>query len=414
MTEEERKDLALLRYGIIAPAVCHMLPEGKTLKEFFEEAAEKTYDGPNGKKLHFTASTFERWYYFYQKKGFDGLLKQPRKDNGKSRKIDSEIYEQIEQMKMESPRMPATEVLKKLVDRKIIAQDEISLSTVTRCVNQIKQEKDFPAATDMRRYERPHINEVWCGDSCVGPKITIEGGKRRIYIIALIDDASRYITGARVFYKDNFNSLLQVMKSAVAKFGVPNLWNFDNGGAYKNRQMELLAARTGSTVHYCHPYTPTQKAKIERWFKTLRDKWLATTNLSELSSLSAIQESLDRFVDTYNHTVHSSLNGKTPDERFFSEPEYIRRLSREEVEQNFLLEIDRRVSPDCVLTIDDVEYEVDSRYAKQRVKLRYSPDMKEIYLVENNGTLKPVRLLNKQENAQVKRQKIYLSGGEEN
>lgn len=412
MTEEERKDYALLRYGIIAPAVCHMLPEGKTLKEFFEEAAEKTYDGPTGKKLHFAASTFERWYYFYRKKGFDGLLNQPRSDNGKSRKIDDEVFALIEQMKKESPKMPATEVLQNLIDGKVIAPDEISLSTVTRCVNQIKQEKDFPAATDMRRYERPHINEVWCGDSCVGPKITIEGGKRRIYVIALIDDASRFITGARVFYKDNFNSLLQVMKSAVSKFGVPSLWNFDNGSAYKNRQMELLAARTGSTVHYCHPYTPTQKAKIERWFRTLRDKWLATTNLSEFSSLSAIQESLDRFVDKYNHTVHSSLNGKTPDERFFSEPEYIRRLSREEVEQNFLLEIDRRVSADCVISIDDVEYEVDSRYAKQRVKLRYSPDMKDIYLVENDGTLKPIRLLNKQENALVKRQKIYLSGGE--
>ena len=43
MTEEKRKEYALMRYGIIAPAVCHMIPEGKTRKEFFEEAADKTY-----------------------------------------------------------------------------------------------------------------------------------------------------------------------------------------------------------------------------------------------------------------------------------------------------------------------------------------------------------------------------------
>ena len=304
-------------------------------------------------------------------------------------------------------------MLQNLEDLGIIAHGEICLSTVTRCVNQIVQERDFPVCTDMRRYELAHINEVWCGDSCVGPKITIDGGKRRIYVIALIDDASRYITGAKVFYRDNFNSLLQVMKSAVSKFGVPKLWNFDNGGAYKNRQMELLAARIGSTVHYCHPYTPTQKAKIERWFRTLRDKWLAVTDLSEYASLEAIQASLDQFVDKYNHTVHSSLKGKTPDDRFFSEPEYIRRLSKEDIEKNFLLEVDRRVSPDCVLTIDDVEYEVDSRYARRRVKLRYSPDMAEIFLVESDDTLTPIRLLNKQENADVKRRKIYLSGGED-
>ena len=176
--------------------------------------------------------------------------------------------------------------------------------------------------------------------------------------------------------------------------------------------MELLAARIGSTVHYCHPYTPTQKSKIERWFRTLRDKWLAITNLEEFSSLSEIQKSLDLFVDKYNHTVHSSLGGLTPDGRFFSEPGYIRRLTAEEIEKNFLLEVDRRVSADCVITIDNVEYEVESRYARKRVKLRYAADMKTIYLVEDNNTYTPIRLLNKQENALVKRSKIYLSGGE--
>lgn len=35
----------------------------------------------------------------------------------------------------------------------------------------------------MRRYERAHINEVWCGDSSVGPYIKIDGTKKRTYII---------------------------------------------------------------------------------------------------------------------------------------------------------------------------------------------------------------------------------------
>ena len=362
--------------------------------------------------MRFATKTLERWCYFYEENGFDALLKQPRRDKGKSRKIDEDIREQIQYLKESYPRMPATEIHKRLVENGTISPNEISLSTVTRCVNQIVLERDLPVCTDMRRYERPHINEVWCGDTCVGPKITMDGGKRRIYVLALIDDASRYITGAMVFYQDNFNSLLQVMKSAVTKYGVPKIWNFDNGGSFKNRQMELLAARIGSTVHYCHPYTPTQKSKIERWFRTLRDKWLAVTNLTEFSSLSAIQESLDRFVDEYNHSTHSSLNGLTPDDRFFSEPECIRRLSTDDIDKNFLLEVDRRVSADCVITIDNVEYEVESRYARKRVKLRYAADMKTIYLVEDDNVYTPIRLLNKQENALVKRSKIYLSGGE--
>ena len=61
------------------------------------------------------------------------------------------------------------------------------------------------------------------------------------------------------------------MKSAVAKYGRPMLLNFDNGKSYRNRQMELLAARIGSVIHYDQPYTPTQKAKIERCFRTMKD-----------------------------------------------------------------------------------------------------------------------------------------------
>ena len=60
----------------------------------------------------------------------------------------------------------------------------------------------------------------------------------------------------------------------------------------------------------------------------------------------------------------------------------IRRLSEEDIRQNFLLEIERRVSADSVIVIDQVEYEVDYRFARQRIRLRYSPDMKEIFIVE--------------------------------
>lgn len=62
--------------------------------------------------------------------------------------------------------------------------------------------------------------------------------------------------------------------------------------------------------------------------------------------------------------------------------------------------------------IDQAEYEVDYRFAKQRITLRYTPDMKNIFIVEADGSLTPIRLLNKQDNALVERDKIRLTGGE--
>lgn len=73
----------------------------------------------------------------------------------------------------------------------------------------------------------------------------------------------------------------------------------------------------------------------------------------------------------------------------------------------------RRVSVDSVAVIDGVEYEVDCHFAKQRITLRYSPDMRDIFVVEHDGSLTLIRLLNKQENASIKREKIHLCGGED-
>lgn len=153
-------------------------------------------------------------------------------------------------------------------------------------MNRLQSELRQTPNKDMRRYERPHINEVWCGDSSVGPRLTDSDGKKhRVYIIALIDDASRFITGIDVFYHDNFINLMSVMRSAIAKYGRPKVFNFDNGKSYKNRQMELLAARIGTTLSYYQPYTPTGKAKIERWFRTMKDQWMAALDMRDFHSL---------------------------------------------------------------------------------------------------------------------------------
>ena len=134
--------------------------------------------------------------------------------------------------------------------------------------------------------------------------------------------------------------------------------------------------------------------------------------MRDFHTLDQLRGSLAAYVHSYNLAPHSSLVGVSPQDRFFSEPEKIRRLTQERLDHDFLLEIERRVSPDCVISIDQVQYEVDSRFARQRIRLRYSPDMQNIFVVEKDGSLAPIRLLNKHDNADVKREKVHLSGGE--
>ena len=414
MNYEKKQDVALLRYTAIAPVVAGLGDAYSSNNDYYREISEKGVTGPDGKVYHFHPDTLQRWYSAYKKQGFEALMPRDRRDAGKSRKIDADLLEQLTYFVEHYPRMPATEILRKLEENGSVTDGQVSLSTITRCVSNIRRSAGASPNRDMRRYERPHINEVWCGDSSVGPRLKgADGRKQRVYIIALIDDASRFITGADLFFNDNFVNLMSVMRSAVAKYGRPKVWRFDNGRTYRNRQMDLLSARIGTTLSYCQPYTPQGKSKIERWFLTLKDHWYASLDLTEFRSLDELRGSFQEWVRKYNQTPHSSLQGKTPQERFFSEPEQIRRLSDRDIERSFLLEADRRVSADSVIVIDHVEYEVDCRYAKQKLRIRYSPDMKEVYIVEQDGTLTPVRLLNKVENASVKREKFMLCRGEE-
>lgn len=413
MTQDEKHTLALMRYGAIAPLISGTKDEYQNLSEYFREASRKLYPAPNGSMKHYSPDTIERWYRNYIKNGFDGLLPQSRSDSGHSRTLDSECQEFIQHLKTNYPRMPATAIYRTMLDNGLIKKTSTSESTVNRFINQLKMEKKLTSNKDMRRYERPHINEVWCGDSSVGPRLITDSGKKKVYIIALIDDASRFITGIDIFFNDNFINLLTVIKSAVSKYGRPKVFNFDNGSSYKNRQMELLAARIGTTINYCQPYTPTAKAKIERWFRTMKDQWMAALDMHDFRSLDELRGSLYAFVAKYNQTPHSSLGGKSPCDRFFSEPNHIYRLSPEDIERSFLLEIERTVSTDSVVVIDQTEYEVDYRFAKRRIRLRYSPDMKEIFVVESDDSLTPIRLLNKFDNSIIKREKVHLCRGDE-
>ena len=414
MDQEKQHNIALMRYSVISPVISGLWEDYSSLTAFFNDASAKGVLAPDGSVKHFAPQTIERWYRNYKKGGFDALIPTGPVDQGQPRKLDAELQEQIKYLKSNYPRMSAAAIHRQLQANGSIKAGSVSESTVNRYVNQLALEMKTTTNRDMRRYERPHINEVWCGDSSVGPYLkTSDGKKHKVYIIALIDDASRFIVGIDVFFNDNFVNLMSVMKSAVAKYGRPQMFNFDNGSSYKNKQMELLAARIGSVIHYDQPYTPTQKAKIERWFRTMKDQWMSSLDIRDFHSLDELRGNLLAYVQKYNQTVHSSLNGMSPQDRYFSEPNLFHRLSDEEIEHDFLIEIERRVSADNVITIDQVEYEVDCRFSKQHIKLRYSPGLDDIYIVEADGTLTPIRLLNKVENAFVKRDKVHICRGED-
>lgn len=105
----------------------------------------------------------------------------------------------------------------------------------------------------------------------------------------------------------------------------------------------------------------------------MKNSWMAGLRLEDFKSLDDLKRSFGEYVNQYNKTVHSSLSGNTPEDKFFSEAYRIKRLAYCDIHQSFLLEEERRVSADAVIVLNDTEYEVHHRFIKQKIKLRYAP-----------------------------------------
>ena len=409
MTEEYKQKIALFRYGIIAPLITRGEVTPAERGQFFRDASEKTYEMPDGRQVKISTDTVYRYYRAYSKEGFDGLKPMGRSDLGVARKMDDDVIEQIRYLHSEYPRLPSTLIYQRLLDNGTITKGQLSLSTVTRYVHKLKDAESF-TLKEYRRYELEHINEVWYGDSSVGPYLISGKEKQKTWIIALIDDASRYIVGIDIFLNDNYVNLLSVIRSAVVKHGKPKTMKFDNGANYRSAQMELLGARMGTAVTYAPPYTPTGKAKIERWFRSMKEHWMAQLNMHDFKSLDELRDSLTEYVQHYNQSPHVSLNGKAPQDRFFQEATLIVRLDEERIEKTFLLEVERKVSRDNIVIIDGQAYEVDCRYSDQKLLIRYSPDLKKIYSVDRRtGEMEELHLLNKIANSTGHRHSFMFS-----
>ena len=101
-------------------------------------------------------------------------------------------------------------------------------------------------------------------------------------------------------------------------------------------------------------------------------------------------------------------------DRFFEESNTIVRIPQQQADKMFLLEIERKVSADNVIVIDQLEYEVDYKYAGMKVLLRYSPDFREVYVVDReSNSLEKINILKKTDNSKIVRKKMRMVSDDE-
>ena len=405
-TKDEKKEMALFKYGIIAPLISNR-DKYVSDSSFFVQVASQAHLNNDGVKKYYSVQTIKRWYYAYKAKGFDGLIPSQRSDLGKSRKISNDTINKIKELVQQYPRLTAKGVYRKLISTEL-SKNDCSYYTVNRIYKSVKLKNNVIMKNEMLRYEAAHVNDIWCADSSFGPYLYDEKGNRtKLCIIAFIDDASRMIMGCKIYDSDNVVNLMATLKSAIKVNGKPRVLNMDNGKNYRSKQMAIIAAKLGISLHYDPIKTPTSKAKVERLFKTMKMQWLSEIDYHSFKNIEEYQASLTKYTIKYNNTIHSSLNGKTPIERKDLDVANIIYINDDKLDNDFLFEIERRVSFDCVVIIDGKEFQTPAKFAnKSRVKLKYSFDFSKVLIVDENGNEYEIKPLNKVENSIAKRSKL--------
>lgn len=376
---DHRHEVALFRYGLIADLV-HLPPGTKGLYRRLEEKAAAHYLIPGTSRTRVAVETLRDWLKRYRQGGFDALMPRPRADRGRSRRLPPEVVDYLLSIKEANLKLSVRLAIQ---EARTIGKvpDELPLppSTVHRLFVRhglMQKPGDEPAERDRRRFAFQKAGQLWMSDVMHGPRVTIgERAKRKTYLIAFIDDATRVIPYAAFALAENTQAFLPVLKQAILRRGFSERLYVDNGAHYRSHHLALVCAKLGIALIHARPYRPQGKGKIERWFKTLRAQLLTRLNPQDTASLKALNRRLWAWVEgEYHHTPHHGLGGQTPLERWGQSAQNVRFPEPHlDLDDLFLFEAKRKVQKDRTVSLNGVIYEVDAALVGERVTLRYDP-----------------------------------------
>lgn len=377
LDDDTRQTVALFRYGLIADLV--NLPPGRPgISARLRAKATQDYVIPGTTRTRVAAETMRQWLYAYRKGGFDALYPKNRTDRGRARRLPPEIAELLISIKEDNLALSVRAVIEAAKKRDLPADVHLAPSTVHRLLAReglLEKNPEEPAA-DRRRFSYRLAGELWMSDVMHGPPVP-DGRRhrRKTYLIAFIDDATRVVPYAAFAFSESTTAFLPVFKQALLRRGLPARLYVDNGTGYRSHQLALVCAKLGIALIHARPYQPAGKGKIERYFRTLRAGWLAHLDIDAVNDIDDLNRRLWAWVEgEYHNAPHRGLDGETPLDRWAATGAEVRYPTPgAEFDDLFLFEAKRRVIKDRTVSLHGRLYEVDAVLVGETVVLRYDP-----------------------------------------
>ncbi|MBE0618221.1 MAG: transposase [Proteobacteria bacterium] len=292
MTEEQRKQVAVFRFGVIHEFTgSTRLDPGETEALLREKCARK-WEIPFTTRTRISRSTIVRWVSVYLAHGkkLEALYPRGRNDAGQPRALDEETGLALLALRRERPKVPITELLHLLSQRQESAGlgKGPSLSTVYRFLHQHGLMRGaWSAQEDRRKFEAELPNDLWQSDVMHGPLVRMGDKQRKSYLIAFLDDHSRLVTHGAFYPSEGLGPFLEAFSRALLKRGLPRKLYVDNGSAYTSKEIVSVCARLGILLSHAPVRDGAAKGKIERFFRSVRERFLSRRlDLSSLEKLN--------------------------------------------------------------------------------------------------------------------------------
>ena len=366
----ENNELALWRYALIAPLL-HRAPEISVTAMAQQLAAEVKYR-PDGQSMLLSAPTLLRWLRRYQAGRLQALSNQPRSDRGQPRALDQAAIAMLRELLAQHQDWTT-----KAIHRN--AQQQLGRALPVKSVYRLLKGHRRTLTAETFRHRPVGIPQVlWLADTMHAvPVYGPHRKKQKTYLIVLFDDASRAVMAGRFSLHDNVSTLIPLLREAILARGLPHRLLVDNGPSYRSRVLRTACAQLGIHLIYATPYHPTSKARLERFFLTVRLQLIP--QLPPYPSLQDLNTAWARFLNQYHSSPHSTLSEITNKPtspldyylRFLPDVEHVTELA---VADLFLLEETRRVQADGIIRVAARVFEVTPELACSRVTIRFNPE----------------------------------------
>jgi transposase InsO family protein len=186
-----------------------------------------------------------------------------------------------------------------------------------------------------RRFERARANQLWQTDIFT---FVLKRQNRRVYLVAFLDDYSRFVVGYGLHASQSSALVLEVLRSAIASYNPPEEILTDNGSQYVTWRGQSAFSKELNKRGVKHivsrPKHPQTLGKIERFWGTL---WRECVETAIFVDLGDARQRIGLFIDHYNfQRPHQGIDGLVPADRYFGAASEVLKTLKARVEANAL------------------------------------------------------------------------------